>query len=317
MSTSALANQRLQSDNATALSGCPESYSADMNVNFRESSVPGANMSSEMRPDPVAETSRTNGEQTHPEIDETDVFGGGFDIFMSGVTIHFKPLRYDHIRDWVVNKLGDVYAGIQSTGIADVENGLILPSFVRRLSEDGSSHVLRSDDVRDTDSRLSPGPGNELSFLLNTVSGIYYFLNPSDDSTAPQGSGTHSPGRDIPILPVVTPVGCAQEDLFAAVHTSPTEEPVDNSHLKPEVRSSFESVSDDEDYDVVDANDDGRTDETTEYALGRNLSTSAVTENTGNPGIIDVGNGVHESDIWEVVSHDDADDWDIAVSSSR
>ncbi|KAK9237033.1 hypothetical protein V1525DRAFT_405096 [Lipomyces kononenkoae] len=322
ISASALADQRFQSDNLAALSMSdrPESYYADMNVNslVATSSGAGGILSSVTRPDRVAETSSANDTQTKSEVDDADAdaLGGGFDIFMSGVTIHFKPIRYDNIRDWVVNKLGGVYAGIQNAGIADMENGLIFPSFVRRLSEDDSSHI-HNDDGRDTDDVLSPESGGELSFLFNTVSGIYYFLNPSDDRTEPQGSETHTSGREISALLDVTSAESAEEDQCSPeVHTSQIEESAGNSQLQPELLNSFDSSSFDEDYDVLYMNEDERTLEATKCGTSRNLSTSLVTENAGDQVTIE-GRSIDESDIWEVVSHDDADDWDIAVSPSR
>ncbi|KAK9314490.1 hypothetical protein V1522DRAFT_120976 [Lipomyces starkeyi] len=321
--------RRIQSDTPTAFasSSFPGAYYTDMNLitsRIGTRSVSGGFPSSEMRPDPVADRPQlcsADDEQTNSVVDEADVFGGGFDIFMSGITIHFKPLRYDHIRDWVFNKLGGVYAGIQNAGIADVENGLIFPSFVRRLSEDGSTQVHNHEDGEreTTDGIISLGSGSELSFLFNTVSGIYYLLNPSDDHTAPQTSGTPISGRETSAVPDVIPTERAR-DRCPEVLAPEVVEGADKTHLQPEIMNSFDSISGEEDYDVLYLDEeDGSLDETRCASISRprtTLTTSLVRDNTGYPGTIEAGDTIDESEMWDVVSQDEVDDWDIPVRPS-
>ncbi|KAK9331824.1 hypothetical protein V1520DRAFT_336774 [Lipomyces starkeyi] len=309
--------RRLQSDTPTAFasSSFPGAYYTDMNLitsRIGTRSVSGGIPSSVMRPDPVADRCADD-EQTNSVVDEADVFGGGFDIFMSGITIHFKPLRYDHIRDWVVNKLGGVYAGIQNAGIADVENGLIFPSFVRRLSEDGSSQVHNHEDGEreTTDGIISQGSGSELSFLFNTVSGIYYLLNPSDDHTVPQTSGTPTSA-----VPDVIPTERAH-DRCPEVLAPEVVDAADKAHLQPEIMNSFDSISGEEDYDVLYLDEeDGSLDETRCASISRPGTTLMVRDSTGDPGIIEAGDTIDESEKWDVVSQDEVDDWDIPVRPS-
>ncbi|KAK9388545.1 hypothetical protein V1515DRAFT_597228 [Lipomyces mesembrius] len=329
ISTGAPASRRLQSDTPTAFasSSSPGAYYTDMNLitsRIGTRSVSGGIPSSVVRPDPVADmpqTSSSDDEQTSSVVDEADGFGGGFDIFMSGITIHFKPLRYNHIRDWVVNKLGDVYTGIQNAGIADVENGLIFPSFVRRMSEDGSTQVHNHEDgERETvDGVISQGSGSELSFLFHTVSGIYYLLNPSDDHTAPQTSGTHISGRETSAVPDVIPTDRAR-DQCPEVPAPEVVEAVDKSHLQPEIMNSFDSISGEEDYDVLYLDEeDGSLDETRYASIScpeRNLTTSLVRDNTDDPAVIEAGDTIDESELWDVVSQDEVDDWEVPVRPS-
>ncbi|KAK9492986.1 hypothetical protein V1508DRAFT_120094 [Lipomyces doorenjongii] len=329
ISTSAHASRRLQSDTPTAFasSSFPGAYYTDMNLitsRIGTRSVSGGIPSSVMRPDPVADmpqTSSSDDEQTNSVVDEADGFGGGFDVFMSGITIHFKPLRYDHIRDWVVNKLGGVYAGIQNAGIADAENGLIFPSFVRRMGEDGSTQVHNPEDgIRETvDGVISQGSGSELSFLFNTVSGIYYLLNPSDDHTAPQTSGTHISGRETSAVPDVIRTERAK-DRCPEVLAAEVVEAVDKAHLQPEIMNSFDSISGEDDYDVLYLDEeDGSLDETRYASIsrtGRTLTTSLVRDNTGDSGVIEAGDSIDESEIWDVVSQDEVDGWEVPVRPS-
>ncbi|KAK9324512.1 hypothetical protein V1517DRAFT_317213 [Lipomyces orientalis] len=304
------------SSTAFSNSSIPGAYYSDLNLiaaRIGSNRVPGGMLSSLRRPDPAADSPQLSGaddERTNSSDGGTDTFGGGFDVFMSGITIHFKPLRYDHIRDWVVNKLGGVYAGIQNAGIADVENGLVFPSFVRRLSEDGSVEV-RSEEVdgrESADVEPSQGSGSDLSFLFNTVSGIYYLLNPSDDHHESQTPGIHTSRRDLSPIPGAT----STEITFARrseVLAEDLVEETDKLHLQSEGMNSFDLISGEEDYDVLYLDDDDVASE------GMNAPSSPpVTEVADNLEIIDAGDAIDESEIWDVVSQDEADDWDLPVS---
>ncbi|KAK9376526.1 uncharacterized protein V1513DRAFT_438931 [Lipomyces chichibuensis] len=328
ISPGAHANRCLQSDTPTASASSSSlgAYYTDLNLitsRIGTRSVSGG-IPSVMRPDPVAgmrQTSSADEEQANSVVDDADVFAGGFDIFMSGITIHFKPLRYDHIRDWVVNKLGGVYAGIQNAAIADVENGLIFPSFVRRSSEDSRSQVQNHEDGEreSADGVIPQGSGSELSFLFNTVSGIYYLLNPSDDHTATQTAGTHIFGRELSAVPDVIPTERAP-DRCPEVLAPEVVEDADRSQLQPEIMNSFDSISGEEDYDVLSLDEeDGSLDETRSASISRparKLTTSLIRDNTGDPGIIEAGDTIDESEIWDVVAQDELDDWDIPVRPS-
>ncbi|KAK9246712.1 hypothetical protein V1506DRAFT_456475 [Lipomyces tetrasporus] len=309
----------VSSSTALSNSSIPGTYYSDSNhITSRIGSnrVPGGMLSSIGRPDPAADTPQLSGadedeERTNSSDDGTDTFGSGFDVFMSGITVHFKPLRYDHIRDWVVNKLGGVYAGIQNAGIADAENGLVFPSFVRRLSEDGSVEMRNheADRRESADVEPSQGSGSDLSFLFNTVSGIYYLLNPSDDHPESQTPGIYTSGRDLSAIPGAT----STENAFAPRSEVLAEELVeetDNLHLQTEVMNSFDLISGEEDYDVLYMDDEAGAIEGM-----KTPNSPPVTEIANNLEIIEAGDAIDDSEIWDVVSQDEADDWDLPVRS--
>ncbi|KAK9475709.1 hypothetical protein V1514DRAFT_15159 [Lipomyces japonicus] len=85
---------------------------------------------------------------------------GGFDLLMSGVTLHFRPIKYSSIKDWVITKLNVMYNDIQSF------------SAVEEVIEAWQNHIQNSDEDSGDLSLM------DWQAIVDKLSGLYYMLSP-------------------------------------------------------------------------------------------------------------------------------------------
>ncbi|KAK9450132.1 uncharacterized protein V1518DRAFT_192475 [Limtongia smithiae] len=196
------------------------------------------------------------------QTDANSTTAAGFDVFMSGIALHFRPLKYAQLRSWVVARLGDMYAGLQTA--AGEVSAEVLQAYANSMNPAdfvGAPEVVQVavSDASDTISDVSAAGsavGGELSYVVNTVSGLYRYLSPTDDeedeAEGEQQEGNESSGVTLETVSIgLDPRGFvpAAEVSDGDAHSEQVGEASDNDDGYEDVLA----VSDDEDssWDMV------------------------------------------------------------------
>ncbi|KAK9465357.1 hypothetical protein V1512DRAFT_266137 [Lipomyces arxii] len=249
-------------------------------------------------------------------------FAGGYEIFVSGITLHFKPIWYNNIRDWVVSKLEGAYTNIQNTSFSfpDVEGGPLFSNFGSLTTEPEPTGIaeqsVSNDEQRDQNFSTSETSTDQRdasnvelpSLIYNTVSGIYYFLSSVDgrasqsESSASQGTGT------------VTTEGFSSHPISCKVSPIYIEED-DEEKYQQHVMTSFDESNLEDDYDVLHLDDVvGTSTPTSGSVTQENLNNSHDLELSvefvdEDVNVISDEVQVDQAELWDIVSQDEADEW--------